>query len=71
MGRRDRRSLAVTFAVAIVLVLAAAVIAGEVQAAIKLVEAGLSPTEAASQLGLGRSRVYREVAAARVVRKAS
>lgn len=37
----------------------------KVQAAIKLVEAGLSPTQAASQLGLGRSTVYREVAAAR------
>jgi len=43
----------------------------KVQAAIKLVEAGLSPTEAASQLGLGRSTVYREVAAAGVARKAS
>ena len=43
----------------------------KVQAAIKLVEAGLSPTQAASQLGLGRSTVYREVAAARVTRKAS
>lgn len=43
----------------------------KVQAAIKLVEAGLSPTQAASQLGLGRSTVYREVAAARVARKAS
>ncbi len=30
-------------------------------AAIKLVAAGLSPTEAARQLGLGRSTVYREV----------
>ena len=36
----------------------------KVQAALKLVEAGLSPTKAASQLGLGRSTVYREVAAA-------
>jgi DNA invertase Pin-like site-specific DNA recombinase len=43
----------------------------KVQAAIKLVEAGLSPTQAASQLGLGRSTVYREVAAARLTRKAS
>jgi DNA invertase Pin-like site-specific DNA recombinase len=42
----------------------------KVHAAIKLVEAGLSPTEAASQLGLGRSTVYREVAAAGVTRKA-
>lgn len=30
-------------------------------AALKLVAAGLSPTEAARQLGLGRSTVYREV----------
>lgn len=37
--------------------------ADKVQAALKLVEAGLSPTKAASQLGLGRSTVYREVAA--------
>jgi hypothetical protein len=36
----------------------------KVQAALKLVQAGLSPTKAASQLGLGRSTVYREVAAA-------
>lgn len=36
----------------------------KVQAALKLVEAGLSPTKAANQLGLGRSTVYREVAAA-------
>jgi hypothetical protein len=43
----------------------------KVQAAIKLVDAGLSPTKAASQLGLGRSTVYRDVAAARVTRKAS
>jgi len=45
--------------------------ADKVQAALKLVEAGLSPTKAASQLGLGRSTVYREVAAAGVSRKAS
>lgn len=45
--------------------------ADKVQAALKLVEAGLSPTKAASQLGLGRSTVYREVAAAGVTRKAS
>lgn len=38
--------------------------ADKVQAALKLVQAGLSPTKAASQLGLGRSTVYREVAAA-------
>jgi DNA invertase Pin-like site-specific DNA recombinase len=38
--------------------------ADKVQAALKLVEAGLSPKEAASQLGLGRSTVYREMAAA-------
>ena len=43
----------------------------KVQAAIKLVEAGLSPTMAASQLGLGRSTVYREVAAASLTRKVS
>ena len=40
----------------------------KVQAALKLVEAGLSPTKAASQLGLGRS--YREVAAAGLSRSA-
>lgn len=40
----------------------------KVQAALKLVEAGLSPTAAAKQLGLGRSTVYREVAAARLSR---
>ena len=44
--------------------------ADKVQAALKLVEAGLSPTKAASQLGLGRSTVYREVAAAAVRRRA-
>jgi DNA invertase Pin-like site-specific DNA recombinase len=33
-----------------------------VAAALKLVAAGLSPTDAASQLGLGRSTVYRELA---------
>ena len=38
--------------------------ADKVQAALNLVQAGLSPTKAASQLGLGRSTVYREVAAA-------
>lgn len=35
-----------------------------IAAALKLIAAGLSPTEAARQLGLGRSTVYREVAAA-------
>ena len=44
--------------------------ADKVQAALKLVEAGLSPTKAASQLGLGRSTVYREVAAAGLSRSA-
>lgn len=39
-------------------------------AALKLVAAGLSPTAAARQLGLGRSTVYREVAAARLSRPA-
>ena len=34
-----------------------------VAAALKLVAAGLSPTEAARQLGLGRSTVYRELVA--------
>ncbi len=32
------------------------------KAALKLVEAGLSPTDAARQLGLGRATVYREMA---------
>jgi DNA invertase Pin-like site-specific DNA recombinase len=41
-----------------------------VQAALKLVEAGLSPTKVASQLGLGWSTVYREVAAANINRNA-
>jgi DNA invertase Pin-like site-specific DNA recombinase len=45
--------------------------AEKVQAALRLVEAGVSPTKAASQLGLGRSTVYREVAAAGVSRNAS
>ena len=35
--------------------------AGRIAAALKLVAAGLSPTAAAPQLGLGRSTVYREV----------
>jgi transposase len=42
----------------------------KVQAALKLVESGLSPTKAADQLGLGRSTVYREVAAAGLLRNA-
>ena len=44
--------------------------ADKVQAALRLVEAGLSPTKAAVQLGLGRSTVYREVAAAGLSRTA-
>jgi DNA invertase Pin-like site-specific DNA recombinase len=35
--------------------------ADKIAAAIKLVKAGLSPTAAATQLGLGRSTVYREL----------
>lgn len=35
--------------------------ADRIEAALKLVRAGLSPTAAARQLGLGRSTVYREV----------
>ncbi len=35
--------------------------ADRISAALKLVAAGLSPTEAARQVGLGRSTVYREV----------
>jgi DNA invertase Pin-like site-specific DNA recombinase len=35
----------------------------KIAAALKLVAAGLSPTKAAEQLGLGRSTVYREMAA--------
>ena len=34
---------------------------GKVDAAIKLVEARVSPTEAAKQLGIGRSTIYREM----------
>jgi DNA invertase Pin-like site-specific DNA recombinase len=41
----------------------------KIQAALKLVEAGLSPTQAANQLGLGRSTVYREIAAAGLARR--
>ena len=40
----------------------------KVAAALKLVEAGLSPTAVARQLGLGRSTVYREVKLAGVRR---
>lgn len=36
----------------------------KVRAALKLVDAGLSPTAAAKQLGLGRSTVYREMSLA-------
>ncbi len=39
-----------------------------INAALKLVAAGLSPTAAARQLGLGRSTVYREVSRAGVQR---
>jgi transcriptional regulator of acetoin/glycerol metabolism len=35
--------------------------ADRIGAALKLVAAGLSPTNAARQIGLGRSTVYREV----------
>ncbi len=42
--------------------------ADKIAAAIKLVKAGLSPTAAATQLGLGRSTVYREVNRAGVER---
>jgi IS30 family transposase len=38
----------------------------KVAAALKLVSAGLSPTAAARELGLGRSTVYREVRRAAV-----
>jgi len=37
--------------------------ADKIAAALKLVAAGLSPTDAAKQLGLGRSTVYREMGA--------
>lgn len=43
----------------------------KVAAALKLVEAGLSPTAAARQLGLGRSTVYREMKRAGVQRPVS
>ena len=39
-----------------------------IAAALKLVDAGLSPTAATRQLGLGRSTVYREMAAAGLAR---
>lgn len=42
----------------------------KVAAALTLVEAGLSPTQAARQVGLGRATVYREMAAAGVRRVA-
>jgi DNA invertase Pin-like site-specific DNA recombinase len=40
------------------------------KAALKLVESGMSPTEAARQLGLGRATVYREMALAGMRRAA-
>jgi len=40
----------------------------KVAAALKLVAAGLSPTVAARQLGLGRSTVYREIGRAGIRR---
>jgi DNA invertase Pin-like site-specific DNA recombinase len=40
----------------------------KIAAALKLVKAGLSPTTAARQLGLGRSTVYREVGRAGIER---
>jgi DNA invertase Pin-like site-specific DNA recombinase len=42
--------------------------ADKIAAALKLVKAGLSPTAAAKQLGLGRSTVYREVSRASIDR---
>ena len=42
----------------------------KIAAALKLVAAGLSPTMAARQLGLGRSTVYREVGRAGITRGA-
>ncbi len=44
--------------------------ADKIAAALSLVKAGLSPTAAAKQLGLGRSTVYREVSRAGVERAA-
>jgi DNA invertase Pin-like site-specific DNA recombinase len=43
--------------------------ADRIAAALKLVQAGLSPTAAARQLGLGRSTVYREVTRAGIERR--
>lgn len=43
----------------------------KIQAALTLVQAGLSPKEAATQLGLGRSTVYREMALNAVCRPAA
>lgn len=45
--------------------------ADRIAAALKLVAAGLSPTAAARQLGLGRSTVYREVSRAGTQRSAA
>jgi DNA invertase Pin-like site-specific DNA recombinase len=42
--------------------------ADKIAAALKLVKAGLSPTAAAKQLGIGRSTVYREVSRAGIER---
>jgi DNA invertase Pin-like site-specific DNA recombinase len=42
--------------------------ADKIAAALQLVNAGLSPTAAAKQLGLGRSTVYREVGRAGIER---
>ena len=42
--------------------------ADKIAAALKLVQAGLSPTAAARQVGLGRSTVYRELGRAGVER---
>ena len=40
----------------------------KIAAALELVKAGLSPTVAARQLGLGRSTIYREVGRAGITR---
>jgi DNA invertase Pin-like site-specific DNA recombinase len=45
--------------------------ADRILAALQLVAAGLSPTEAARQLGLGRSTVYREVSRTGITRSQS
>jgi DNA invertase Pin-like site-specific DNA recombinase len=42
--------------------------ADKIAAALKLVQAGLSPTAAAKQVGLGRSTVYRELGRAGIER---